>query len=819
MRIHRLLAAAAAAVTFGVAGAGGALADNVGADADNVQAGTQATVSLGTLECDSSTAASVPVWLTRNGSYPGPQVWANGAVLAISSTDTSALVGVTLGAGSVTLPGTWSSVPSGGTHHFESTSTLAVDAGAEGAHSVTVSYQASGAGSSGGTVVRTAAITVTWTTDECGPTNTPPQVSVTGVTDGGSYVYGAVPAAGCDVVDAEDAGESATPSVVGPASGIGSFTATCSYTDSGGLSDSDSVTYTVGKASSTVTVTCDPTSVVYTGDPQEPCSATVSGAGGLSSGLTVDYSDNTDVGTATASASFGGDDQHFGSSGSDTFEITQATSSVAVTCPSAVVYTGSAHDVCTATATGAGGLSEPVAVTYDPGNVDAGSVTANATWSGDANHSGSSGSATFTISKAETVVTITCTPGPHTYTSAPIEPCTATATGAGGLDEPVTVTYDDNVDAGTASAHASYPGDANHEPGSSDTTFEIAPAQVDVTISCSAGPHTYSGSAIEPCTAHVTGPGLDEAVAVGYTDNVNAGTATASASYPTGGNYVGESETATFEIDKAASTTTVTCSVDTVVYDATAHDVCTATVTGAGGLSESLLVGYAPGNVNAGVVTASASWPGDGNHLGSSGSDTFEILKAPSTVTVTCPTTPLQPTGSPQTPCTAEADGVGLPAPIPLTVSYTDNVGGGTATATASWAGDANHLGSSGTGHFVIVTWARTGFYQPVDMGGVYNTVKAGSTVPLKFEVFNGTTELTSVSAIKSFTQQAVTCAGTAVTDEIEVTSTGGTTLRYDSTGGQFIQNWQTPKSAGACYKVTMTTLDLQTLVAWFKLR
>ena len=36
-----------------------------------------------------------------------------------------------------------------------------------------------------------------------------------------------------------------------------------------------------------------------------------------------------------------------------------------------------------------------------------------------------------------------------------------------------------------------------------------------------------------------------------------------------------------------------------------------------------------------------------------------------------------------------------------------------------------------------------SGYYQPVDMNGVWNTVKGGSTVPLKFELFAGTTELT----------------------------------------------------------------------------
>jgi hypothetical protein len=103
-------------------------------------------------------------------------------------------------------------------------------------------------------------------------------------------------------------------------------------------------------------------------------------------------------------------------------------------------------------------------------------------------------------------------------------------------------------------------------------------------------------------------------------------------------------------------------------------------------------------------------------------------------------------------------------------------------------------------------------------MGGVYNTVKGGSTVPLKFELFAGS-ELTDVSAIESFKTQKITCSGTAVEDAIEVVSTGGTSLRYDSTAGQFIQNWKTPTGAGTCYSATMTAQDGSFIKAYFKLK
>ena len=157
---------------------------------------------------------------------------------------------------------------------------------------------------------------------------------------------------------------------------------------------------------------------------------------------------------------------------------------------------------------------------------------------------------------------------------------------------------------------------------------------------------------------------------------------------------------------------------------------------------------------------------------------------------------------------------------VPLTVTYVANTAVGTATASATYGGDANHLGSTGTATFQIAAWTLNGFYQPVDMNSVWNTVKNGSTVPLKFEVFAGATELTDVSVVDSFTVKSVACPGSSATsDDIELTTTGGTQLRYDWTGGQFIQNWQTPKKPGTCWTVTMTTDDGSFLSANFKLK
>ena len=149
--------------------------------------------------------------------------------------------------------------------------------------------------------------------------------------------------------------------------------------------------------------------------------------------------------------------------------------------------------------------------------------------------------------------------------------------------------------------------------------------------------------------------------------------------------------------------------------------------------------------------------------------------------------------------------------------------GGGTSVGAHSYTATAtDHAGNiaSTTLSYEVKGWTLKGFTQPVDMSGVWNTVKGGSTVPMKFEAFAGDTELTSTTAVKSFTAMTVACPNaSAPTDSIELLSTGGTSLRYDTTAGQFIQNWATPKKPGTCAVVTLTTQDGTPLSANFILK
>lgn len=168
----------------------------------------------------------------------------------------------------------------------------------------------------------------------------------------------------------------------------------------------------------------------------------------------------------------------------------------------------------------------------------------------------------------------------------------------------------------------------------------------------------------------------------------------------------------------------------------------------------------------------------------------------------------------PEPTCTA-VDTVSGVASCVVT-GYSTAVGTHTLTATAT--DNAGHTSTTELSYEVLA-WTFSGLYQPVDMGNVLNTVRAGSTVPLKFEIFAGPTELTDTAAVKSLVAAPSLCDGSASEDPIELTATGGTALRYDVTAGQFVYNWQTPKKPGSCYRVTITDQSGSFATALFKLR
>src|SRR5215213_599576 len=207
-----------------------------------------------------------------------------------------------------------------------------------------------------------------------------------GITNGANFVYGSVPAAptcsATDVLSGPD-----TCAVIGYGTAVGSYILTATAYDKAGNSKSETRSYTVGKANAIITVT--PYNVTYNG-AAHTAGGSATGVNGenLNGLLDLSGTTHTDAGTYNGDAwSFAGDGNYNSANGTVNDSIGQASSTVTVTCPSSVVFNGAAQTPCTAKATGVGMSDVASTVSYGA-NTNAGTATADASWAGDANHTG-----------------------------------------------------------------------------------------------------------------------------------------------------------------------------------------------------------------------------------------------------------------------------------------------------------------------------------------------------------------------------------------------------------------------------------------------
>ena len=224
-----------------------AKADDLVSDGDLLAAASNSDMAFGSICINATTSRAASVWITRNGDAATSQfVFGSNVTVIIFPLRVAGPVSVTESL-VITTPSNWEA-SSAGTLSSTKLATISVHPAALGAGSSTVTFLASGKGSTAtSSVTRNDTMEVTWTGVSC---NTAPTVVVTGVTNGGSYSKGSAPAAGCSVTDAEDGPSTfaATLSAVtGPfaGDGIGSRTANCSYTDTGGLIATASATFSV----------------------------------------------------------------------------------------------------------------------------------------------------------------------------------------------------------------------------------------------------------------------------------------------------------------------------------------------------------------------------------------------------------------------------------------------------------------------------------------------------------------------------------------------------------------------------------------------
>ena len=115
-------------------------------------------------------------------------------------------------------------------------------------------------------------------------------------------------------------------------------------------------------------------------------------------------------------------------------------------------------------------------------------------------------------------------------------------------------------------------------------------------------------------------------------------------------------------------------------------------------------------------------------------------------------------------------------------------------------------------------TWSFTGFFQPVDNAPVFNTVKAGQGVPVKFSL-SGNQGL-GIFAAGYPKSVAIACPSATSTDSIEATTAGKSGLSYDRDTDTYTYVWKTNKAwANTCRQLILVLKDGTIHVAYFQLK
>jgi hypothetical protein len=207
-------------------------------------------------------------------------------------------------------------------------------------------------------------------------------------------------------------------------------------------------------------------------------------------------------------------------------------------------------------------------------------------------------------------------------------------------------------------------------------------------------------------------------------------------------------------------------------------------------------------------------------HVGTSNAVPVSVDSAAPVVSVTCPKVPLVknvPLLNKATwKATDEAGGSGLRSPasggFQLDVKTV-----GPRTATAPTATDnVGHTSATATCGYQVV-YPFVGFFAPVDNFGIYNKVKAGSSVPVKFSLV-GPQGLDVLKGAPVATK--VACPSGVKVDGLEETASSKTPagLTYDSKTGLYQYTWKTPTTfAGTCQKLTVNLADGMSYSALFQ--
>jgi hypothetical protein len=591
---------------------------------------------------------------------------------------------------------------------------------------------------------------VTFVVNVAPPPNTPPQISVLGVTGGARYDKGSVPSATCQVTDAED-GDSSSPATLsaisGPFSsdGLGEQTAACSYTDGGGLTAAASVTYGIVDRSAP--------NIGYELDPADPNGS----SGWYRSDVSLDWTVSDD----------------------------ESPNSLQIDgCLDTTITTDQAATPYSCSATSAGGPAGPVTVSIkrDATNPTIGGSASPAPNPHGWNNTGVAVS--FSCSDSLSGVAF-CSSDEMLSSEGANQSATGTAEDNAGNSETATVSGV-NIDltqptiVGSASPAANAAGWNNEDVSVSflcaDDLSGVASCGPDQTLSFDAADQSATGTATDKAdnseTATVGNLNIDK------TDPTIAGSIAPADSDGLNGWYV-TAPTVTFECADGLS------GVASCVVDGTSpasHEVT---------LGES---------ASAQTVGGSATDVADNSETASVGPVNVDL----SNPVVQCGPTPTFMIGQLGNVTASVSDSISGPAAATVSAPATDPNGGSVSLTGHDNAGRSSTV--SCPYHVVGAT-----FLQPINGRPTVNVAKLGRVIPVKVQiVYDGVpqTDLNTPAGGVTIGVATTSCTVTSNADDIEAYAAGssnsGLQLRWDSVGGFWMYNLDTSSfamKASICYQ------------------